>query len=142
MKSKLTNIVKFPIGDPSADGHGHCDYYIVKCNKSMNELHSIHTSCKKKLGFEIGDICGEYEENTLNPEILDKLTTAGILAILPECDREEITLGEGLSSETVIEIWLTILKKLDDTLVYKIVGDDELPTFNPIDHPGYGVFSN
>jgi len=34
----MKNIFRIPVGDPSDDGHGKCDYTTIECNKTKEEV--------------------------------------------------------------------------------------------------------
>jgi len=78
---------KFPIGDWSKDGHEKCEWFLVHGLKPVEEVREAHYEAEKLLGFSIGDICGQYEENYITKEYLEKLNELRIY--LPEIDVEE-----------------------------------------------------
>jgi hypothetical protein len=142
--------IKFPIGDWSDDGHGKCDWFIIETNKTVEEVREIHFSCKEKLGFDIGDLCRDYEEHSINEEITAKLISLGIVEENNPCiiEDERFWPGEAEGSKTLCELWLDVLKYLDDTFIWTIVSED-IPCINHyafdqkkrhLQTPGYGLF--
>ncbi|HLP27578.1 MAG TPA: hypothetical protein VK147_02985 [Candidatus Didemnitutus sp.] len=156
-KPKLTNQVKFPIGDWSGDGHGHVEWYTILTNKTIEELREIHFSCPELLGIEIGDICRPYGEHAFSREISFKLAELGVFekANIDGASAGTEFLEDGQfypnnwdGPRTMFLIWLAILKTADPTFGYEIV-DDDIPaiTFYGSDdkrrhlkNPGYGLF--
>ena len=128
----------FPVGDWSDDGHGKCEYYTVEGNKPMSEVAIAHRSCKEKHGFEIGDICHEYEDQTIDEEIVNTIRDMGI-------EIEKLVNDyDWVGSDELIEIWIAILNVIDPDLQLKKVNDG-IAEFNnwsckPLETPGYGCF--
>lgn len=136
----MKNQIRFPIGDWSHDGHGQCDWFIISSNKTVEEVREIHFKCNDVLGFEIGDICSEYGENTI---------PSTILKILHDNQVTKLFLSESIHSpETVVQLWLDILKYIDPSFEYEIE-NKKIPTiiFGGYDNkkrhlynPGYGLY--
>ena len=141
LKMRLHTIT-FPVGDWSDDGHGKCDYFIVKSNKSVEELEKIHNSAKEKLGFDIGEICEDYEDFKLSKEIFDNLVKVGFPIMSKEYteyfdyfeNSEEIE-GMYMSTETLFNLWIGILKFLGENVEIKLIKSD---LFCNVNTPGYG----
>lgn len=166
----MTHRIKFPIGDWSDDGHGKVDWFIVKSNKSLEDLIGAHLLFKEKVGFDIGEICAEYEENIITGiiaqfvkdlnvlgdgdeyevlnekgEYVDEHNT-GLLSLLPINGQISI-----LDTKTVLKIWLACLRYADPELELEVEADD-LPSMinwsvagtkykgQYLDTPGYGMF--
>ena len=131
--------IRFPIGDWSQDGHNKCEWFIVESNKTVDELREIHFKCKKMFGFEIGDLCSEYNQQAINEDIQEKLKEF-------EIDHSFIEDFTWIDSEEMIQLWLNILMRIDKSLVLKIITistisfygfDDKKRCFKG---PGYGLF--
>lgn len=150
--SKMSTLIRFPVGDWSGDGHDKCDYFQAKSNKSVQEVREIHFSAKEKLGFDIGDICHEYEESEVREDILEALVEAGFdiqWAGGSETARyfEEAD-GRFMTADGVFNLWIDILMFLDPELKLEPVADNfEDITFYGFDEkkrhlqgPGYGCF--
>ena len=129
--------IRFPIGDWSGDGHRECDWYIVFCETTVTKVAEAHNKCSGLFGFDIGDMCREYEDSKLSPEIVGLLLVAGILA------GEYCEDAEYMQSEELLELWLAILNKIDSTLKLKNITKDFASIHSQplsINVPGYGVF--
>lgn len=140
------NLIEFPIGDWSKDGHNQCDYYVIETTKTVPELRNLHFKCKDVLGFDIGDIACDYEDDELSVGIANILLKAGVICqeFYDDILNEDM---DNLYSEDIIAIWLDTLKYLDNTFEYKIV-NRRLPSIldrttsdcRSLSNPGYGVF--
>ena len=129
--------IDFPIGDWSDDGHGKCKWFTILSNKSVDELRELHFGCSRQLGFEIGDLCSDYEDSYLNDFIIGVLTSTGII---DESAEEELTLT------ALFQIWLKIYQYLDPSFSYTIEQNTTIQ-FGGFDNsgrhlktPGYGLF--
>jgi hypothetical protein len=162
--------IKFPIGDWSDDGHGKCDWYIVKSNKTLKELIDAHFAFKEKAGFDIGEMCSEYEDSCLQGKIAKFVVDNKILTdqdkdfeLIDEMDvwaddKQALSnFKEGwkislLGTDTMLMIWLRCLKYADPELELE-AEEDNLPEMinwnvddmNPmtgrvLNGPGYGLF--
>jgi hypothetical protein len=58
----MTNYIIFPVGDWSGDGHSCCADFLVKSEKSLQEVREVHF---KENDF-IGSLCKEYDDNKIN----------------------------------------------------------------------------
>lgn len=143
--------IKFPIGDWSDDGHGHCEWFVVESNKSPEQLREIHFSCKEKLGFDVGSLCGNYGDSSISPEVTQKLLELGVI----ENDDDSVIEGSfhpsdfGDGPEILVTIWLKVLAILDPTFEFSIVEEEPMPWINfygfddkqrHLKVPGYGLF--
>lgn len=161
-------LVSFPIGDPSGDGHGKYDIFTVESNKTVQELASIHEKCSQVLGFNIEDICCDYEEYSIAPSILAKLLEVSLIgdddSIKEELIEKAAELNIDLTGKTItkdiieevldqdnyldvldanfmIHLWLDILVYLDPTLKVSIKNSDIPSIYRYVSCPGYGVYS-
>lgn len=134
---------KLPIGDWFNDGHGKCDFYIVECNKSVEEVRDIHFQIESMLGINIHKICSEYEDNTIRDEAYEKLKSLGFK---DWDDYPEESYG-WVSSDIMAELWMFLLRTVDPNLNIYIV-DDKIPMLpfygykdgRHIGFVGYGCF--
>ena len=133
---------KLPIGDWSDDGHGKCNYFIVKSNKSVQEVREIHFQIKPMLGLDIHEICGDYEENTIKDENYKILKRLGFK------EWDDYKDYAWMSSDMMAELWLFLLRTVDPNLQVEIIDDDipMLPFYGfdekkrHIGFVGYGCF--
>lgn len=136
--------IRFPIGDWSDDGHGKCEYFFVSCNKSVQQLREIHFSCPAKLGFDIGDMCSEYQEPTVSSGIIKMLEKHNIV----KPNELSKSRYDFMSPIYLFKLWLIILKFLEPSLTYEIYepkfidinfyGFDEQKRH--LNTPGYGLY--
>lgn len=133
---------RMSIGDWSDNGHGKHKDFIVESNEPVEVVRKAHFAMKDVLGFSIEDICSEYEDS-----VIDSETTKVIMELGYEF--EDIDNGEaGMYPKEMAELWIFLLKKVDDNLELKII-EDEIPNFHfygfdekkrHIDFVGYGLF--
>ena len=129
---------KFPVGDWSDDGHGKCNWFIVEGRKPIQEVREAHFAAKEHLGFDIGDICGGYEETCIKKEYKDRLALLGL----------EVFEEDYVGSNEIVALWIDILNFVDPGLKLVLVEDElESIVFYGFDKkkrhlrvPGYGVF--
>lgn len=123
--------VKFPIG--STSGHGRIKYFYFESNKSPEDIAKIHLRSKEVLGFNIGDICCEYEDSYIRGDILNRLIS---LDIFDGSVEEYIKDGELFieGPEEIMHIWKKCLILIDPVLVL----DPNTPTYFDIKDYGYG----
>lgn len=162
----MSNLIRFTLGSMYGSGHGKKEVYIVRSNLDGNHLVELHKVMKTELGFEIEEILGDYEERSLNPTIVESLNS---LLLLPQDLKEELfetaedlnikdfnftkekvtelynkmdyLYFETIDNIFVLKLWLSILKFLDPSFEYEILGDDVIYNLNSdISPPGYGLF--
>lgn len=134
----MTHQFKLPIGDWSDDGHGKCDYYLIRSNKSVEEVREIHFSIPDNLGVNIEKICRGYEESKMSSDIAEELVELGW-----ECSKDY------MDSESMCRLWVFLLMKTDPTLELEVQEENiEMLPFYGFDEKkrhigfvGYGVFN-
>jgi len=136
--------INFEIGDWSCDGHNQSESIKVFSNHPPERLREAHFMCPVKLGFEIGDICGEYEESEIREDIVDALRENGF-------DMTKFTV-EYPSARELIQLWVDILMYIDSELELELEKPEErekLPSMHFYGYdknnrhlkvPGYGLF--
>jgi hypothetical protein len=67
-----------PIGDWSDDGHGRCQQFLVNSNAPVERVREAHFRIKETTGIDIESICGGCEENTISPDVSEKIAALGI----------------------------------------------------------------
>lgn len=132
-----------PIGDWSDDGHGKCEYFIVKSNKPVEEVREIHFQIKEKTGVNIEELCSEYEDNTIFVDDLEEIEELGF-------DISNIETHDGKASlypTDMLNLWVFLLCKTDETLKLEIEDTPEMLSFYGFDYKGrhigfvgYGCF--
>jgi len=157
--TNLVNRIKVPIGDWSDDGHGKCDYYFVNTNKTLEELFDLHFLANEKLGFDIGSMCGKYEEYRLLPNMVEKLVKAEVSKYMPIIDSQFTKFLNTIEdyrdfpgdTRDMAELWFACMKYADPTMEYKIYEEEKVPTLynwscpekycHRFSGPGYGLFN-
>lgn len=133
-------LVEFPVGDWSHDGHNQCDYYQVLSRKPVREVGEAHFRAKEVLGFDIGSLCEEYEENSLDENLVAKLKGWGYK--FDESSED----GESCSSEEIINLWVYLLNKVDPQLELRRLTPPSIISCQydgknrHLKVPGYGTF--
>lgn len=135
---------RLSIGDWSGDGHCFHEDFVVASNMPVEFVREVHYKIKDRTGIQIEDICSEYEEDKIEPEIVQALSEMGFKF------EDNTEMDEGtISPEEMARIWIFLLQKTEPTLRLEIIPDD-LPTlhFSGIDKQGrhigfvgYGLFS-
>lgn len=132
--------IRFPIGDWSDDGHGKCDYFIASTHMTVQDVREAHFAAPRVLGFDIGDLCRDYCESSINDLTLDK-----IYEIYPEF---EDIYAESFTTKTMFDLWIKLLNHIDPELNLRSQEEDiENINFYGYDDkgrhlrvPGYGLF--
>lgn len=140
----MSNII-FEIGDWSSDGHSFSAQFMVKVNKSIEELREIHFQENEF----IGSLAREYDEDYIYVstlydfiaertshekaiEILEKFAQEQDTEVLIENDEEveKMSVEEEdyhtfhmYSPEAMLHIWLILLKVIDDSLEYEVISE-------------------
>lgn len=130
-------LINFPIGDWSNDGHGKCETYLISTDLNIEDVREAHFAVPEKLGFDIGDLCNDYGNCYLDEEIQNK--------ILDVCT-EFNDLSDMISENTMIKIWIGLLNYINPALNLKI---ENIAAINfcgrdkqnrHLNVPGYGLF--
>lgn len=135
--------IKFTLGDWSGDGHHQHKSYIVCSSKAVEHLRELHHKFKEVHGWDIGDICKEYEESYPSDFHIEELRKLNIT--VPKKD----VWYESNITYTLLSIWLKLLKSMDSYLVVYIKKVPEYPLMHYYGYdekdrhlsvPGYGLF--
>ena len=134
--------ISFVVGDWSGDGHQMNDSFTIESNKPVDDIREVHFSCIEKCGFDIGDICGDYEECSIDKEIADKIKSLGI-------NIEDFPYDMSYwGPDEIVNLWVAILNKIDPSLELMVV-DDKIPCMHfsgyddkerHLNVPGYGCY--
>ena len=103
-----------PIGDVFNEGHGHHEKFLIHSNFPVERVREAHYQIKDATDIDIEDICSAYQEDTVEPEIAQKLRSMGVL------DLDE---RDPLFVEDMAELWLALLQLADPELQLEIVSD-------------------
>jgi len=143
---------RFPIGDWSNDGHGKCEWFVIEGKKDVDAVREAHFKAKKELGFDIGEMCQHYEQDTLDKKWMERLTALGV--DLSEIEKDPLD-AKGSEDYVLLPIphdlvliWVALLNIIDPELELKVV-NNPMPTINfygydkkrrHLNTPGYGLF--
>jgi hypothetical protein len=146
-------IIKFPIGDWSDDGHGKCDWFRISTDKTLQDVRDAHFKCEEVLGFEVGKLCEEHEDNIINHTVCELLLKHGIITkdiinVVREHECGDEYAIENVMPNLMIKIWVDTLNNVDETLNLALIEDDEdtINFYGTDEHkrhlntPGYGCF--
>jgi hypothetical protein len=130
--------IKFPIGDWSGDGHGKCDYFLATTEATLKDVREAHFAAPAVVGFEIGDICKDYQDSEIDEDIQEKI---GEIFPAWDCNRIE-------RPEALFILWISLLNHIDPRLMLAPIEDDseEINFYGfdeksrHLDNPGYGLF--
>ena len=71
-------IFQLPIGDWSNDGHGICDWFVVRSNKEVKFVFEAYfKSADANPDIDPANICSEYEDRDIDEETLQLIESAG-----------------------------------------------------------------
>lgn len=69
--------IKIQLGDWSGDGHMQHKDVIINSNKPIKDLEKAYKIAKKESGIDLENVCRDYEDNCLQPEVWAKLKELG-----------------------------------------------------------------
>ena len=69
----MTHLFHLPVGDPSGDGHGRCDWFVCQAAKPLPEVEAAYQKIPGVLGVDIRWIFSEYGDNTLDEDQLRQI---------------------------------------------------------------------
>lgn len=130
---------KFPLGDWSDDGHGKCDWYIVECAKSIEDVQKAWNRAIK-LYPEVNPekYCSEYKDSSIPRDIVEKLYNLGFKVV--ETDNIDEAIEQFYREfwvDTFADIVVWYLNLGDPELQAKIVEDDTPRLYIDV---GYGLY--
>lgn len=143
----MTYTIRFPIGDWSDDGHGKCKYFMVKSNMPVKQVREIHFLAPTAVGFNIGQMCSDYECSSLDADIVEKLLAIGIDP--KKYGMEDDDDDYWMEPESLVDIWIDILKYINTGLDLERITKNDYEDINfygnddknrHLETPGYGVF--
>lgn len=141
----MDNLWRIPIGDWSDDGHGKCDWFIVKSNFTVEQAREAYFKSVEKSGV---DICKEVAY-----EVEDNSVSEKFLKVFPEFLEKELIEYDSNYNEYCITSSLDLaiivclfIKKYNLEFRYEIINLPMLPFYGydnknrHIGHIGYGLF--
>lgn len=134
---------RMSIGDWSDDGHGKHSDFIIRSNFPVEVVREAHFAMENVLGFNIEDLCSEYEETVIDIKTTKIIKDLGF-------DFEDYTeIGEAeMYASAMAKLWIFLLQKVNPELKLEII-KDEIPDFHfygfdgqkrHIGQVGYGLF--
>lgn len=146
MNSKI--LFNIRIGDWSADGHGMYETYTVSSNKPIEEVRAAHYRILEETGIDMGSMCEDYEDSSIDSTMIDKLKSLGVdVNKIDLCfaDYKEDGVAYAVPY-TLFAIWVHLLNKVDSELKLEHVKIESLDFYGfkdgkHIPHVGYGLFS-
>lgn len=141
------NLVEIPVGDWSGDGHSRCERFLIQTNKTAAEIADIHAKSAAVIGFDIGTIMSDCDDDTLYDYQIEALRTAGldiwskpyIMDNVDEWEKEECLVS--MSPPMVFALWMDVLQLTDPSFTWSlVVGEQLVMVRNRPSIPGYGCF--
>lgn len=164
----MTAYVEFPVGDYSFDGHNYVAHFLVKTQKTFNDVFEVHYRHNSFLSH----ICDEFEDNQVDVDYLiqgclekENSTEKQVQKFLDKFkikhniqtkyDDQEWVID---SPELLVNLWIELLNWFDKELKLKIVSEAlgscdyykhdpdgsmnyyDINSNKRIDLPGYGVW--
>lgn len=121
------------VGDWSHDGHGTTETVIVYANVDSRSLKNAFTKGSNDLlGFDFSEkCCDEYENDSIPPEVAQKLIDAGY-----ETAFEEYKTGEKMNFDVdeFAHVWMFLAKIGNPEIEYVFIKNEN------INIGGYGLF--
>ena len=141
----LNNLWRIPIGDWSDDGHGKCDWFIIKSNFTVEQAREAYFKSVEESKIDISnEIASEYEDTSVSgkvvetfPEFIEKKL------IFKDPDYEKYYVEDSIS---LAEIVCLFIKRYNTEFEYEILNIPMLPFYGydeknrHIGHIGYGLF--
>ena len=141
----LNNLWEIPIGDWSDDGHGKCDWFIVKSNFTVEQAREAYFKSVEKSGIDIcKEVACEYEDNSVSEKVVKtfpEFVEKELISKEPFCEDYYIE-----DSFSLAEIVCLFIKKYNTECEYEILNLPMLPFYGfdeknrHIGHIGYGLF--
>lgn len=139
----FSHTITLTVGDWSHDGHSKTEVVTVRCNIDKKNLEKAYKNGTKKVGFNLTEnVCADYEDMSVTPEIIKKLKDAGINSedfIENESDEgdDDNCWSFAYNCEAFADLWMTIAKLGDPDIKYELCEDND----TNINVGGYGLFT-
>jgi hypothetical protein len=162
-----TYTFKLPIGDWSSDGHGMCDYFLIRSNVPLEEVREAYLTIVDKLGTSLDSGTSnheapfsDYEDSKINSEQIAKLglDVTKYKEFYKDRIEEVIEDKEGifyeidyLGSEDLASIFLDFMTTHAPHITLELISENHVELFpfygsnkdgKHIGQFGYGLFSN
>lgn len=140
----MENLFYLTIGDWSGDGHSQREHFLVRANKSLEQVREAHFLIPEKTGVDIESICSGFEEDTISEELVDKIEDLGFTL-----ENSAGICKEMIEVDEMAHLWTFLLQEADPELEIEFVEQQPHPTlhFHGYDEKGrhigavgYGLF--
>ena len=129
------NKIKIVVGDWSGDGHSMTSEYTYDCSINKEELQKAFKEGSEIIGFNLSDICEDYEDNKISEDCVEK-----VFNHLPDFNFEDFTKEEydnecdlTLTPDDFVKLYFEIAR-LGKNFIYNKVESES------INIGGYGLF--
>lgn len=132
-------LIKLNAGDPSHDGHGLTESFVIESNLSLEHVREAYKVGCGNLGFDFEKtIARNYEDSTVTIEQLAALRKIGWKESEGDdpIDADPVDL-QYLQDDDYVTMWLAVVKAGNPTFQYSFVTDDSAE----INIGGYGLYS-
>lgn len=130
------NTINLIVGDWGGDGHNMTNTITIKTNYTADQIRDTFVENSKNLNFLLLDYCSEYEESTINKNILDPvLQELNITVEKLNIENDYNDESYYFDSDSYARLYLAIVKYNNPGFNYKFVNSD-----NTVDIGGYGLF--
>lgn len=141
----LNNLWKIPIGDWSDDGHGKCDWFIIKSNFTVEQAREAYFKSVEESKINISnEIASEYEDTSVSEEVVETFPEfIEKKLIFKDPDYEKYYVEDSFS---LAEIVCLFIQRYNIEFEYEILNIPMLPFYGydkkdrHIGHIGYGLF--
>lgn len=138
MSEKLPHLINLIVGDWSHDGHSMTETITISCNLDKKETVKAYKKGTKKVGFDLtDDVCSDYEDMSVDPEVIKKMREAGIrVEDFIKQYEDDSSWSFEYDATSFAEVWLQIARLGNPDLEYEINVHDS-PNINI---GGYGLY--
>jgi len=114
----MTNKMYLVLGDWSDDGHGKSDKILVNVSHNVEQVRKAYEKSCKTLGFDIGEVCSDYEENTVSEKVMDILKTLNYPGYQSLMDEDSC-----LDIDTYVDLWFWVIGLCINDFKWSVAGD-------------------
>lgn len=166
----LSHTFEVSVGDWSRDGHNESFTRVVNSSYPVQDVREMHFRSRTAIGFELGEMCREYEQNTLHEHeatYLHKaltrisapaelISSLGTVVAIDSDEEDEYECGyfvepnsDGVAPSQILSLWIWALKAVDPEWEFEIVEPQRYESLHfygydkkkrHLQTPGYGCF--
>lgn len=122
---------KIQLGDPSRDGHGYSEDFLIECNLPIDDVRRAFFKAEEETKIIWQNICEEYEDYTIRKNVIHKFKECGLYRVIEEykyVDSIVIDEDESVDIKGCFDLYCQLLLEFikigNPGFVYKIVSDD------------------